>query len=340
MRKLPLGIQDFVKIRKNGYCYIDKTARIHEMITGSGEVFFLSRPRRFGKSLLCSTLGAVFEGRRELFGAIAGCPPLAIDSLEWEWKKHPVIRLDLNPVTHVEGNNPLNPSLRDILENAANRLDVQIHGELPSGQFSNLIMDASRKYGEKAVVIIDEYDKPLLNTIDNPDRYIKIRDDLKSFYGVLKSCDENLRFVFLTGVTKFAHVSIFSDLNHLDDITLNPKYADICGITQEEMERGFEPEIGAVLNVTGKEKKTYLSELRRFYNGYRFTKKRLTVYNPFGLLHHFDKEGEFLPYWYNTGTPTFLVKLIAEQKIDILNLDKLAVTYADFSKYDIAGMKA
>jgi hypothetical protein len=129
-------------------------------------------------------------------------------------------------------------------------------------------------------------------------------------------------------------------LNHLDDITLNPKYADLCGITQEELERGFAPEIDAVLNATEKEKETYLSEVRRFYNGYLFSKIKLTVYNPFGLLHHFDKGGEFLPYWYNTGTPTFLVKLITEQKIDILNLDKLAVAYTDFSKYDIAGMRA
>jgi hypothetical protein len=340
MRKLPLGIQDFVKIRENGYCYIDKTARIYELITGSGEVFFLSRPRRFGKSLLCSTLGAIFEGRRELFSARAGQPSLAIDSLEWEWKKHPVIRLDLNAVTQVEGGSPLGPALRDMLGNAAACLDLPLRGELPSGQFSSLIMDVSRKYGEKAVVIIDEYDKPLLNTIGDADMHIKIRNELKNFYGVLKSSDPYLRFVFLTGVTKFAHVSIFSDLNHLDDITLNPKYADICGITQEELERGFAPEINVILQASGKDKETYISELRRFYNGYRFSKNNTTVYNPFGLLHHFDKGGEFLPYWYNSGTPTFLVKLIADQKIDILNLDKLAVTYADFSKYDIMGMKA
>jgi hypothetical protein len=167
-----------------------------------------------------------------------------------------------------------------------------------------------------------------------------VRDDLKGFYGILKPSDQYLRFVFLTGVTKFAHVSIFSDLNHLDDLTLNPKYADICGITQEEMESNFAPEIDAVLKAAGKDRETYLGEMRRFYNGYRFTKKMLTVYNPFGLLHHFDKDGEFLPYWYDTGTPTFLIKLINDQKINILNLDKLTASYSDFSKYDIAGMKA
>jgi hypothetical protein len=345
-RLLPLGIQDFVKIRENGYCYIDKTARIHELISGSGAVCFLSRPRRFGKSLLCSTLGAIFEGRRELFDGTAGLrtfasqPPLAINALEWEWKKHPVIRLDLNPEDYTEGVNALYSNISSDLIWTAKKYGVEVSGDSVAAQFKNLIRDIAEKTGEKTVAIIDEYDKPLLASIDRPELYEIFRNALKGFYGVLKSSDEYLRFVFLTGVTKFAHTSIFSDLNHLDDITLNPKYADLCGITQEELECYLVPEIDAVLNSTGKDRETYLSELRRFYNGYRFTKKIQTVYNPFGLLHHFDKEGEFLPYWYNTGTPTFLVKLITEQKIDILNLDKLTVAYTDFSKYDIAGMKA
>jgi hypothetical protein len=194
--------------------------------------------------------------------------------------------------------------------------------------------------GEKVVVIIDEYDKPLLSTIEDAALHEETLKALKGFYGALKSADEYLRFVFLTGVTKFSHVSVFSDLNHLTDLSLNPKYADLCGITQEEMERDFAPEIDGIVSETGRERKEYLSKLKRFYNGYRFSKKEVTVYNPFGLLHHFNEGGMFNPYWFNTGTPTFLVNLIKKQRTDILRLDDYAVSYADFSKYDIETMQA
>jgi hypothetical protein len=339
-RRLPIGIQEFISIREDGFCYVDKTELVYAMVNGSGKAFFLSRPRRFGKSLLCSTLGAFFEGRRELFGSIAGYPALAVNDLDWEWKKHPVIKIDLNAGNYAEDAKNIKLILCNILENAARSFGISLRGELAVNQFENLIQDACEKYNQKVVVIVDEYDKPLLNTITAPDIHLKIRDELKAFYGVLKSADQYLRFVFLTGVTKFAHVSIFSDLNHLSDLTLDPRYAGICGITQEELERDFAPEINDVLRETDKEREAYIQELRRFYNGYRFTEKRLSVYNPFGLLKHFDQEGRFLPYWYDTGTPTFLVKLIAEQKIKITDLNKLRVGYADFSKYDIAGMRA
>ena len=339
-RRLPIGIQDFVSIREDGFCYVDKTVRIHELITGSGRAFFLSRPRRFGKSLLCSTLGAIFEGRRELFGEIAGQPALAIDSLDWEWKKHPVIRLDLNSGDYGEGTEVLASALHNGLENIARAYDVELRGRFVPEQFTNIIQDLHQKFQEKVVVIIDEYDKPLLNTIDDPSLHIKMRNALKSFYGVLKSSDEDLQFVLLTGVTKFSHVSVFSDLNHLFDLTLNSDYADICGITQEELEENFKPEIEGIVQNTGKSRETYLEELRRFYNGYRFSKKPLTVYNPFGLLNHFQNKGEFLPYWFETGTPTFLIKIIIDQKINILDLNKMRVAYADFRKYDIENMAA
>jgi hypothetical protein len=325
---------------------VDKTARIHELISGSGKAFFLSRPRRFGKSLLCSTLGAIFEGRRELFGEIAGRrtaafqTPLAIDSLDWEWKKHPVIRLDLNPGNYRQGVMVLDSWLRNTLGNVARVHGLETRGQFPQEQFTNLIQALYEKFREKVVVIIDEYDKPLLATIDEPVIHTQIRDALKGFYGVLKYSDEYLRFVFLTGVTKFSHVSIFSDLNQLVDLTLDPRYADLCGITQEELELNFAPEIEDVLGNNGKSRETYLGELRRFYNGYRFSKKPLTVYNPFGLLNHFDKTGDFLPYWYETGTPTFLLKLIVNQNINILDLNNLRVGYDDFSRFDLETMKA
>jgi len=334
-RRLPIGIQDFASIREEGFCYVDKTARIHQLITGSGRAFFLSRPRRFGKSLLCSTLGAIFEGRRELFTG------LAIDSLDWEWKKHPVIKLDLNAGVYSNGVEALHSVLYSELQREAEKFKLTLEQTDVISQLKYIIQKTNEKTGEKAVVIIDEYDKPLINTIDEPQIHIKMRDELKGFYGVLKSYDAYLQFVFLTGVSKFSHVSIFSDLNHLVDLTLDPRYADICGITQEEVEQNFNPEINAILEETGKSRDEYMGNLRRFYNGYRFSQKQLSVYNPFGLLNHFDKSGEFLPYWYETGTPTFLINLIIKQKINIVDLNNMQVGYEDFQIYiDVENLKA
>ncbi|GHV12817.1 ATPase AAA [Fibrobacterales bacterium] len=328
--KLPLGIQTFSTIREDGYHYVDKTARIHELLSGSGYVFFLSRPRRFGKSLLCSTLGALFEGRRELFKG------LAIDSLTWEWKKHPVIHIALNQGNYESGGiDALKARLHEALREVAQCLKIPFRNEVLSEQFSALLSDAHIQFGEKVAVIIDEYDKPLLDSIDKKDIHEKIRAELKGFYGVLKASDEHLKFVFLTGVTKFSKVSIFSDLNNLTDLSLNPRYADICGITQEELEENFKEEIDSIAGGG-----VYLAKLKRFYNGYRFSEKPLTVYNPFGLLHHFNSEGKFIPYWYESGTPTFLIKLIKQQNINVLNLEKKVLSYDDFRKFDSENMDA
>jgi hypothetical protein len=339
-QKLPIGIQDFVSIRQEAYLYVDKTAGIHKLITGSGRAFFLSRPRRFGKSLLCSTLGALFEGRRELFGAIAGQPPLAIDGLEWEWKQYPVLCIDLNPGDYAEGVDVLDATLRNSLFNAVVSTGLALRGELLPHQFGNLIRDMAEQAGQRTVVIIDEYDKPLLATIDAPEIHAKIRSALKSFYGTLKSSDAYLQFVLLTGVTKFSQVSVFSDLNNLTDISLNPAYYDICGITQEELETNFLSEIDGVAQERNLNKDDYLARLRRYYNGYRFSEKPLTVYNPFGLLNHFYNHGKFDTYWFSTGTPTFLIKLIERQKIDILGLERMAFTLASLQKFNVDNMDA
>jgi hypothetical protein len=339
-RKLPIGIQDFVKIRREGFCYVDKTARIYELIRRAAGPIFLSRPRRFGKSLLCSTLGALFEGRRELFGAIAGQPPLAIDGLEWEWKKHPVIHIDLNPGDYERGMDELSVTIKRTLELCAVKYDVPFAGETLSDLFVRLIHRLYEKFQEKVVVIIDEYDKPLLTTIDAPEIHTKIRSALKAFYGTLKSSDAWLQFVLLTGVTKFSQVSVFSDLNNLTDISLNPAYYDICGITQEELETNFLSEIDSVTQERDISKDEYLAKLRRYYNGYRFSKKETTVYNPFGLLNHFFNHGDFQTYWFSTGTPTFLIKLIERQKIDILGLEKSAFTLASLQKFNVDNMDA
>jgi len=340
-RRLPIGIQDFTFIREKEFVYVDKTARIHQLISGSGKQFFLSRPRRFGKSLLCSTLCAIFEGQKELFGETAGYPALAINSLDWEWKKYPVIRIDLNPGDYkAKGTDMLNEIINLWLESCAKKYSVSIKGENSVSRFFNLIETLHDKYNEKVVVIIDEYDKPLLNTFNAPSVHVKLRDALKGFYGVLKSADQYLHFVLLTGVSKFSHVSIFSDLNQLVDLSLDPRYADICGFTQEEIEQNFEPEIQSILHEKERSRDEYFNNLRRFYNGYRFSKKLLLIYNPFGLLNHFELNGDFMPYWYETATPSFLIDLIVNQKINILELSNLKIKHEDFCKYDIENMKA
>jgi hypothetical protein len=337
-RKLPIGIQDFVKIREGAYVYVDKTARIHQLVTGSGGVFFLSRPRRFGKSLLCSTLGALFEARRELFGAIAEQPPLAIDSLDWDWKPYPVIRIDLSAGNYTEGVNTLKAVLRDRVSNVARDAGLCLRGELLANQFGNLIHDMYRKFGRRVVVLIDEYDNPLLTTIDKPDIHEEIREELKAFYGVMKSQDAALQLVFLTGITKFSQVSVFSGLNNVTDISLNPRFYDICGITQEELERDFRDEISQVCK--GMDQDSYLAKVKRFYNGYRFSKKPETVYNPYALLKHFNDQGTFNVYWFESGTPTFLISLIKQQKIDILNLENKDISFLDFQKFTADTMDA
>jgi hypothetical protein len=332
-RRLPIGIQDFVSLREEGYCYADKTARIHELLTGSGRILFLSRPRRFGKSLLCSTLAAILEGRRELFSG------LAIDRLDWDWKKHPVIHIDLNPGRYEDGVNHFDDRLTTALSDAAETVNVPLDGGTLESKFGNLIKNMCKRTGEKTAVIIDEYDKPLLSTIDNAELHKKMRIALKSFYSVLKSYDPYLTFVFLTGVTKFSQVSVFSELNSLTDISLNPDYYDICGFTQKEVETEFQPEIDCILQNNKTTRSEYLAKLKYFYNGYRFSKKADTVYNPFGLLNHFNNHGEFDSYWFSTGTPTFLIKLIEAQKIDILSIEKKSITLMGLQKFNIDTME-
>ena len=221
-------MQDFVKLRERGFVYVDKTARIHQLITGSGETFFLSRPRRFGKSLLCSTLAAVFEGRRELFEETAGRPALAINSLDWAWKKHPVIRLDLNAEAYSNGGlDALHSILHSELQKEAERHGIELGSGNAISRFKYLIRKACEKTGEKAVVLIDEYDKPLLDTLTDTALHSAILNELKGFYGVLKSSDEYLRFLFLTGVTKFSQVSVFSNFEFKLDKTAEEVLAQI-----------------------------------------------------------------------------------------------------------------
>jgi hypothetical protein len=333
MKRLPLGIQTFEKIIDGDYLYVDKTEVIHRLLTTAGEVVFLSRPRRFGKSLLCSTLHSIFEGRRELFSG------LAIDGLEWEWIEYPVIHIDFNAGDYTEGKIVLTESISAILDEIADRYEVSIKDSLPSVKFRNLIVALNAKFNQKVVVIIDEYDKPLLGTMDLPDIHKELRGMLKGFFGVLKSADAYLKFSFITGVTKFSKVSIFSDLNQLDDISLKPDYADICGIRQDELERDFKDGIEKYAEVNGLSENVYKERLRVIYDGYRFTDKELTVYNPFGLIKHFMDDGKFAPYWFESGSPTFLYRLMQEQNFDILDLEDCEMNVNEFTNFDIEGMQ-
>ena len=312
IRKLPIGIQDFEKLRKDNCLYVDKTQYVYQLARTSSP-YFLGRPRRFGKSLFLSTLKAYFEGEKELFEG------LKIAELEKEWVKYPVIYLDFNRESY-SNISSLEIVIDDILQKYEQQYGVPSISKSLSVRFSNVIAEARKKTGMSVVVLIDEYDKPLISSIDNLALNKEMRTILKGFYGILKAEDANLRFVFLTGVTKFSKVSVFSDLNQLDDISLNEKYSGICGITQIELEENFVSEITALAE---KMKKTYdetLFELQKLYNGYHFSENLIGVYNPFSLLNTFSAQ-KYRYYWFATGTPTFLVNTIKNTGFDVQKLE-------------------
>ncbi|MDR0307070.1 MAG: ATP-binding protein [Chitinispirillales bacterium] len=332
MKELPIGLQEFEYIRNNDALYVDKTEKIYDMVSGIKKQFFLSRPRRFGKTILCWTLDAVFSGRKDLFEG------LAIADSKWKWEKHPVIRLDMSKGDFSEGETAAKDAINSALIENAEKLGVELRGESLSNKFSFLIGDSVKKYGKQAVVIIDEYDNPLLSLIDKKNEFDKVRDTLRDFYKIVKASEDKLKFAFLTGITKFAKVSVFSALNNLNDITLDPRFADICGITQNEMEDFFAGYIDKYAESHGG-KENYLKKLKVFYNGYRFSKNKLSVYNPYGLVKHFDS-GEFNAYWFESGTPTYLIKLLDNEDVDILTFKGTKVTTAGFRKYDSENMDA
>ena len=324
-RKLPIGIQTFSDIRKNGYLYVDKTALVWQ-IANVGKPFFLSRPRRFGKSLLISTFEAYFEGKKELFEG------LAIEKLEERWEKHPVLHLDLNARKY-ESPADLIAMLNQFLEKWEFVYGTERQDRAPEERFGYVIQKAYEKTGKGVVVLVDEYDKPLLQAIDNDELLEAYRIILKAFYGVLKSNDSYLRFVFLTGVTKFSQVSVFSDLNQLNDISMDYDYGTICGITHQELISNFDPEIELLAKVNAMSKEETIEQMTRLYDGYHFHPYAEGVYNPFSVLNAFFKK-EFGNYWFQTGTPTFLVNLLKKADYDIRTLmDGVEATASTFTEY-------
>lgn len=327
MRKLPIGIQTFAEIREENYLYVDKTAFVWR-IANTGKPYFLSRPRRFGKSLLLSTFEAYFEGKKELFKG------LAIAGLEKEWKKYPVLHLDLNAKKYVNSDD-LFAILNQHLEKWETVYGDEKKDRSPEERFSYIIRCASEQSGCGVVVLVDEYDKPLLQALGNDSLLDDYRRTLKAFYGVLKSSDRYLRFVFLTGVTKFAQVSVFSDLNQLNDISMKPQYATVCGITKQELEVTFASELDRLAETNGLTYEETLNKMTALYDGYHFCEFAEGVFNPFSVLNVFDGF-KFSNYWFQTGTPTFLVELLKESDYDLRTLiDGIETSASSFTEYRV-----
>ena len=326
-RRLPIGgVQTFSKLRRDYDVYVDKTAHIYEMAT-SYEAVFLARPRRFGKSLLCSTIKSLFKGEKELFDG------LYVSTTDWEWKEHPVIHLELAGENYtINGFEMLAVNLGRQLDNACYEYGVTIEGSASiSDKFARVIFALYEKLGP-VVVVIDEYDSPLISTINQPELNEKLREVLKGFFGVLKQNDQYLRFVFVTGVTKFSQISMFSGFNQPQDISMESGYCDVCGINQDELEKYFAPEIDAFAVRHGGRAR-YMTKMKTFYDGYFFTKEKKGVYNTYGILNHFNAFGDFQSFWSMSGHPSLLQKYLETREVDILDVESAQMKARSFGDY-------
>lgn len=314
MKKLPIGIQSFIEIRTENYYYVDKTPFV-KMLVDSGKYYFLSRPRRFGKSLFLDTIKQAFLARKDLFKG------LYLEN-NWDWSSpHPVIHISFGSGVYKKVEE-LEYKQISIIEDHAKDYNVSIEKEITSEKFLELIEKLHKTTGKKVVILIDEYDKPILDNIDDKEKAIQMRESLKNFYSVIKDSDEHIKLVFITGVTKFSKVSIFSGLNNLNDITLDPNYGAICGYTQKELEQVFKDRLERV----------DLEEVKLWYNGYNWLSEK--VYNPFDILLYLDKK-DFRPYWFETGTPSFLIKLILQKKISVAEFESFEVGDEILESFDV-----
>ncbi|MBR1502259.1 MAG: ATP-binding protein [Prevotella sp.] len=317
IKKYPIGIQSFEKLRQENYIYIDKTSLIYDIVS-HGSYYFLSRPRRFGKSLLLSTLEAYFLGKKELFKG------LDIEHLESDWPCHPVLHLDLNTEKY-DSPQALYAVLERNLSEWEKLYGNETYETTFGGRFEGIIKRAALKTGRGVVILVDEYDKPMLQAIDDDALQQEFRNTLKGFYGAVKSMDKYIRFAFFTGVTKFGKVSVFSDLNSLNDISMWERYVDICGVSEQELREQLHDDIKALaaeLRIT--EDECY-AKLKKNYDGYHFCPNSIGTYNPFSLLNTLDRK-RFGDYWFETGTPTFLVELLKKTNYNLNNLTRERVT--------------
>ena len=300
-RKYPIGIQTFSKLRENGCVYVDKTDQIYEL-THNGTYVFLSRPRRFGKSLLVSTLRSYFEGRKELFAG------LAIEGMEEEWKPYPVLHFDMSLGKHLD-QVALQRYLLFILDDNERRFGIKGESEDPNLRLTTLIRTVYEQTGRGVVVLIDEYDAPLLDVVHEEEELPKLRQVMRNFYSPLKACDPYLRFVFLTGITKFTQLSIFSELNNIKNISMLPQYATLCGISKEELFTQLAPDITLLAERMGKTREETTRDLIRHYDGYHFIWPSPDIFNPFSLMNAFF-DGRIDSYWFGSGTPTSLIEML------------------------------
>ena len=327
----PIGIQSFVEIRSLGSIYVDKTALVHEL-ADTGKYYFLSRPRRFGKSLLISTLHEYFSGNRAIFKG------LAIESLEpGEWPCHPVLHIDFNGRNYVKYPEILTRHLHTTLLKWADELGIQINRELtPDEMFSELIERAVEKTGRQVVVLIDEYDKPILDVLGDRELEENNREVLRSFYSVMKSQDANLRFVMLTGVGKLPQMNVFSGLNNIEDISMNPIYSTICGVTEPELREYFGKGVADLAEANGLTVAETYEALKANYDGYHFAGDMRDVYNPYSLLTAL-KNRMITDSWYRTGTPTHLIKALKHAEAPIEDLDGTVCSFDQLLNGNVTG---
>jgi len=329
--KYPIGIQDFESIINGGYVYVDKTALVYRLVT-EGKIYFLSRPRRFGKSLLVSTLEAYFKGKKDLFNG------LAIDSLEKEWAEYPIFHIDFNGEDYTKPG-ILEEKIVGVIETWEAEYGRDPYKQALGDRFIYVLAQAARKYGRRSVVLIDEYDKPLLDvldtgistTTDGKNRLLEDhhRNILKGFYSVFKAADANLQFVLLTGVTKFSQVSVFSGFNQPKDISMDGRYEALCGITEEELHRVFADAIKKLSVKYQYTTEQMKEKLKQQYDGYHFSDELTDIYNPFSVLNVFDSN-RIADYWFSTGTPTYLIRLLNHTQE---NLNDLTGKYYDPSQF-------
>ena len=322
LKKCPLGIQTFSEVREGDYIYIDKTDMVYRM-TQSFKYVFLSRPRRFGKSLLASTLHSYFSGKKELFKG------LAIERLEIEWTEHPVLHFDMSLGKHM-GKEQLERFLGGRLAFEERKYGIDNPATDINDRFTNLIVAAYEKTGRQAVVLIDEYDAPLLDVVHEDELLPQLRQVMRNFYSPLKACDPYLRFVFLTGITKFSQMSIFSELNNLKNVSMMPEYAGICGITEEELTEQLADYVEAIAESQGKTHEEALRQLKQNYDGYHFCWPSPDIFNPFSLLQAFNMK-KVDNYWFASGTPTYLIEML--RKFDTLPSD-ISAMEAQSSEFD------
>ncbi len=318
----PIGIQTFQKIREGNYLYIDKTEYVYKMTHSASSYVFLSRPRRFGKSLLASTLHAYFEGRKELFEG------LAIEKLEVEWTGYPVLHFDMSMAKHVD-----KERLEQMLSVQLYRYEEtygKVNEEVTlNDRFSGLIRRVHHQTGRQVVVLIDEYDAPLLDVIHEEKNLPVLRDVMRNFYSPLKACDPYLRFVFLTGITKFSQLSIFSELNNIKNISMDVSYAAICGISEEEMLTQMDSDLDLLAARIGVSREETVAKLKDNYDGYHFTWPSPDIYNPFSLLNAFA-DGKMNSYWFGSGTPTYLIEMLNKFGVSPSGIGPLAVKSSAF----------